>query len=138
MLGGQVSVHDIQDVEAFVRSIISSKVKLRLEGDERDELLAEGIAILLDLAAKYRPRMTGYDKDGSFAGYCAIYLPKKIFSAWHKWHPEHLLETQTDDEGKKTKRYRYGTAPASLNEHLERNPSLDSDRLRTPGDFIRS
>lgn len=134
---GKIRVHDIHDIDAFVRVMIF-KTKLKLTNvDEREDLISEGIAILLDLAKKYKPQMIGYDRPGSFAGYCSIYLPKKIATAWHRWHPEYILETRKLPDGRVVKRYVYGDTAASWDEQVERDGSVDSERLRSVGDFVR-
>ena len=130
VVGRKVVVYDIEDAEAFVRSIVHRKVKIRaMDPSEREELHAEGMLQLLRLAERFIPRKPGYDKDGSFAGYASIYLPKKITSAWHRMHPEHV---QYVIDGKK--QYVYGEAPASLNERME--GKIDDGKLRFPGDFV--
>jgi len=129
---GSVSIWDVKEPEAFVRAMIV-KTKLKIPDPyEREDVVAEGMAILVDLASKFKPHMAGYAKAGSFAGYCSQYLPRKIWAAWHNMHPEHLLCTQ--DDGKK--RYIYGEAPASLDEKLEQGIDDGPASLRTVGDFV--
>lgn len=137
-MASAVAVHDIDDIEGFVKAIIV-KTKLKIyDSHEREELVAEGMAILLHLASIFKPHMEGYENPGSFAGYCSRFLPKKITTAYFKMHPEHLLETTTDEHGKQVKRYVFGDAPASWDEQVERDASVDCDSLRTPGNFVRS
>lgn len=127
-------MHDVEDVESFVRAMIPKTRLKRLSFEDREELLAEGIAILCRMATKYKSRMDGYEQDGSFAGYCAKYLPHKMREAWYSWHPEHLLEWQEDGK----RRHTHGESPASWDEKLERDNELDSNSLRFIGDFVRS
>ena len=100
-------------------------------------MVAEGIVILYDLASKFIAHKPGYEKPGSFAGYASRYLPKKMFAAWHKLHPEHVLRAQADG----TKRYEYGTAPISFDTYVEGDhPGEHRGQevgLRHVGDFAR-
>jgi hypothetical protein len=118
-----VCLHDIKDAESFVAANIArSKVILR-DRHEREELLAEGLAILWGLAERYKPHMAGYAKGGSFAGYAAAYLPGRMRDAYHALHPEHVA--CRDADGKRT--YAYGERPMSL-QH-EDMPQLQATAL---------
>lgn len=105
-------VYDIEDAERFVAATVRKKlIKLRNK-DERDEMNAEGMVILFDLARRYDPsKERPNTKPGhvcktvrcckpSFAGYASRLLPPKLLDAWHAHHPEHLLRTQPDGSRK--------------------------------------
>ena len=104
-----VALHDIADVHAFVgANVHRSGVILR--DDERDDLIAEGITILLELSRRYEPHRVGYEKAGSFAGYAAKFLPGRMRDAYHAMHPEHIA--RRDADGRRV--YEYGERPMSL------------------------
>ena len=129
---GTVRIWDVKEPEAFVRAtIVKSKLKIT-DHHEREDVVAEGMAILIDLAGKFRPWIPGYAKEGSFAGYCSQYLPRKIWAAWHNMHPEHLLCMQEDGK----KRYIYGEAPASLDEKIDQGLDDGPASIRVVGDFV--
>lgn len=112
LLPDRVVLHDVLDVEAFVRATIR-KVNLRMTTEEHDELVAEGVAIMVKLAQRYEPRRAGYDRDGTFAGYAAKYLPLRLSEAWHRMHPGHSFVTdpQTGVRG-----WVYDDVPVSLDQ----------------------
>lgn len=110
MLAEVVALHDVKDAEGFVQATIN-RARLVLSPDEREELAAEGLAILCKLAGDWQPRREGYQQDGRFSGYAAMYLPRKLGDAWHRMHPEHLLRTQPDGG----RRWQYGDRAVSLN-----------------------
>ncbi len=109
-----VALHDIRDVNMFVRNALD-KAPIRLETQEFEELVGEGLVILYELAAKYEPHREGYARAGSFAGYAAMFLPKRMTDAWHRSHPEHRYITLPD--GKRAWRY------------LKQTVSLDEERV---------
>lgn len=78
------------------RTVDASGISYR--PDEREELLAEGLVILLELAKRYKPlpARPGIDKQaGRFSGYASMFLPRRLGDAWHRWHPEHRYITDT-------------------------------------------
>lgn len=109
-LNQQVTLHDVADVEAFVRSTIQ-KGRLRLTTDEREELVAAGMTIMVRLAKIYEPGRNGLDAAGSkFSGYAAKYLPGKLSDEWHRMQEHHRLVTVEGGE----RRWQYDQKPASL------------------------
>lgn len=128
-----VPLHDIDDAEAFVRANIR-KSGVMLTPDEREELVAEGLVILCDMATKFIKRMDGYDRDGSFAGYASRFLPKRMKEAYHSLHPEHVQ--RTDKDGKKYIEYR--DKPWSLDTVRIYDEDSDEDKVRFVGDFVSS
>jgi hypothetical protein len=107
-----VQVHDIDDLQAFVRTAVYRKLVRLRDDQEFEEMVAEGMVIVLDLARRYDP---GKDRPStkpghvcktercckpSFAGYASRLLPPKLLDAWHAHHPEHLLKTQEDGSRK--------------------------------------
>ncbi len=114
MLAEKVPLHDIKDVEGFVRGTIHTAQRrgMRISLDEREELVCEGLAILYQLAEIYEPHRDGYTKAGTFAGFAAMYLPRRLGDAWHAAHPEHRYVTGLD--GKRI--WEYDPPPTSLDD----------------------
>ncbi len=139
-----VPLHDIADAEGFVRANISKVTGLVLTRDEREELIAEGLVILCTLARKYQPRMAGYTKDGSFAGYASRLLGPKLSDAYHRSRENHLCRTQPDG----SRKIEYLPRAKSYEEMTNqgRNNNMTGDRFnathshehtfRRPGNFI--
>lgn len=103
LIGAPIALHDIANCEAFVQRTID-RSQIRYSPQEREELLAEGLTILFELAGKYKPLQArpGIDKQpGRFSGYAAMFLPRRLGDAWHRWHPEHryLTDPQTGERG---------------------------------------
>lgn len=88
MLPTAIALEDIADCEAFVAGCLESS-GIRFSADEHEDLLAEGLAVLFALHAKYEPHMPGYATSGRFSGYAAMFLPRRLGDAWHRSHPEH-------------------------------------------------
>lgn len=106
---GRVSLHDIEDAKAFVMATIL-KGKLLLSGEEREELLSEGVRILIALARDYQPGRGGLDAAGSrFSGYAAKYLPGKLSDAWHRLQGHRLQSTEDGP-----RKWEIALQPASL------------------------
>ena len=81
MLPDRVSLGDILDAEAFVCAAIDRR--LSLTPDQREELVAEGLALLVKLHSTYKPGHGGGDPArSSFAGYASIYLRKQLGVAY--------------------------------------------------------
>lgn len=151
----RVKIYNVEDVEGFVNDCIAKLPQLKtLDQQERDEIVSEGIAILFDLARKYKPRMDGYEKDGTFSGYLGQFLHLKILTAWYKLHPEHVQVAVEQEDGTKKRVFTHGEAPWSLDSIRDsRKGRLDSDNadidlidfrsdkragaVRTVGDFVR-
>lgn len=132
MLSGKVTLHDIDDAEAFVISTIR-RSKIRIDQDEFAELICEGLVILCEMAQRFEPHRSGHDHPGRFSGYAARFLPNKLGDAWHRLHPEHVLKTQDDG----TRKYEYLPPAGSLDQSMERDASIaNTDRLRIVGDFV--
>lgn len=104
-LNGTVSMHDIEDVEAFVRGTIRRHAR-QIPAEDMEEMVSEGLAILCNLNARYDPER---DRDAkiaarssgtvhtcvssrccvpSFAGYASFILPKKLKEVWYSRQPE--------------------------------------------------
>lgn len=106
------SLLDIDDVEGFVaRCLVNSRV--RCTRDEHDELLAEGITILYELANRYEPHRPGYSTPGRFSGYAASLLPRRMQDAYYRLHPEHQ---RRNINGKRVREH--GEPPISLHAPL--------------------
>lgn len=121
MLPAKVALYDIDDVESFVCATIEkSGLRAHLSESEREDLIAEGLRILYDLAARFEPHRPGYDQAGRFSGFAAQFLPRRLGDAWHSWHPEH--RRITDEDGKR--RWHYSSSPLSLDQLLA--PAGDS------------
>lgn len=104
-----IDFRDVLNPIAFVHATITRSRRL-LGPEEREELAAEGMAILCKLARDFEPQIDGYECAGRFSGFAAKYLPLKLEDAYHRLHPEHLLQTQEDG----SRRYHYGERPVSL------------------------
>lgn len=87
-----VALADIADVEGFVNATLNAS-GIDFQPDERDELVAEGLAILYQLHKRFEPHRAGYDGPGCFSGFAAMYLPRKLGDAWHRARPEHRYVT---------------------------------------------
>jgi hypothetical protein len=91
-----VSLHDIGDVEMFIQAQLNewrTNAGHVLTVDEREELAAESLCILYELAARFEPHREGYAQAGRFSGFAAAYLPKKLGDAWHRRNPGHRYIT---------------------------------------------
>lgn len=83
-LGATVELHNVADAEGFVAAAVRD-LGLVLTFHDREDLEAQGLVIMLDLAAAYTPTHAGKRADWStFSGYAASLLPKRLLSAWHK------------------------------------------------------
>lgn len=114
-------VLDIANAEAFVQHTVDAS-RIPYNHDEREELLGEGLVILLELADRYRPlpARPGIDKQaGRFSGYAAMFLPRRLGDAWHRWHPEHRYITDPETG---RRRWQYDPAAMSLDELAHVNP----------------
>jgi hypothetical protein len=98
LIGQQIRLGDVDNLEAFVQRTID-RSQIQYSPQEREELLAEGLAISYELAAKYKPlpMRPGIDtKPGRFSGYLAMFLPRRLGDAWHRNHPNHRYITDPD------------------------------------------
>jgi hypothetical protein len=132
-----VALHDIADIEGFVRDTMRRHLS-KVPHEDREELVAEGLVIICELAMRYDPakdkpsRKPGHVCKTSrccvpsFAGYASFLLKRKMLDAWHRMHPEHQLRTQDDG----TRKYVYYPKPKSLD---ERSSDLGRDAHELPG-----
>lgn len=98
LIGKPVAIMDVENAEAFCQRAID-RSGIPYGPDEREELLAEGLTILCELADKYRPlpARPGIDKQaGRFSGYAAMFLPRRLGDSWHKSHPNHRYVTDPE------------------------------------------
>jgi hypothetical protein len=112
LLAEKTRLRDVANVEGFAAAALDRVIRkhaLAIDAEERAELLAEGIAILYELANRYEARRPGYAREGSFAGYAAVMLPKRLADAWHAMHPEH--RRISTEQGR---RWSYGQPPVAL------------------------
>ncbi len=131
MLESVVSLHDIDDVEGFVCATIE---KFRNGGRvergtsiteaEREELIAEGICILYELAEKFEPHRPGYEEPGRFSGFAAQFLPRRLGDAWHQKHRHRRV---AGEDGKR--RWVYTEAPLSLDNLLAESTGSTSNAV---------
>ena len=105
-----IRLDDIEDVHGFVANCLSRTGIYFGEADEREDLIAEGVCILYELARAYEPRRAGYAQAGRFSGFAAQFLPRRLGDAWHKRHPNH--RRVAGEDGKR--RWVYQDAPISL------------------------
>lgn len=143
LLSSKVQIGNIKDAEAFVRHCMHKAGRIRITGDEREELVAEGLVLLVELHRRYDPaRDKGAGGNtGGFFGYALYLLPRKMADAWHRGQPHHLLRTQEDG----SRRYEYLKEPRSLVEVIEwdntnidafGNFYTDDTTWRHPGEFV--
>jgi hypothetical protein len=100
------SLLDIRDPAGFVADRIS-QAGLLLTHEQREDLKAEGLMILCELAGRYEPHRAGYERPGSFAGYAAKYLTLRLQDAWKAMNP---TRTRRDEDGRRTTEYLRHTA----------------------------
>jgi hypothetical protein len=139
LIGQPVAILDIANAEAFVQRTIDAS-GIQYSPHEREELLAEGLAILFELARKYNPGCGGRDASNSrFSGYAAMFLPRRLGDAWHRWHPEHRYVTDPTT-GKRG--WRYDRPTISLDGLAERDEEDNADhqlhRARTITAFVHT
>jgi DNA-directed RNA polymerase specialized sigma24 family protein len=120
LLGAPVALHDIRDAEAFVQATLNASRRV-YSPDEREELVAEGLRIMVELHARFEPHRNGYAGEGRFSGFCAKYLRLKLEDAYHRLHPEHRLVTQPDGR----RRYLYGDKAVSLDALTGEDPDRE-------------
>lgn len=120
-----VPLHDIADAAAFVAANIQRSGVLLHDRDERDDMQAEGLAILCELARKFEPHRVGYAQAGSFAGYAAKYLPGRMRDAYHALHPTYLAGRDAD--GRRVYDYTSIGHPMSL--HHEDMPQIPATAM---------
>jgi len=122
MLNGVVSLHNVQDAEAFVKHCIKKAGRLILTREEEEDLVATGLMILCELAQRYDPAkdksagLPGRTK--GFYGYALFQLPKKLGDAYHSARPHHVLRTQSDG----SRKYEYLDPPTSFDD-LQQEPA---------------
>lgn len=87
-------MHDVADPERFVGSQLAA-CGLLLTDDQREELHAEGMLILVELSV-------AFDGRGRFSGYAARYLRGRLMRAWHRTNEHHVERGQN---GKRTWEY---------------------------------
>lgn len=109
-LATTLALYDVDDAEGFVAATIK-RANLNIGRDEHEELMLEGLALLVDLARRFQPRLGDHQQDGRFSGYAAMYLPRRLGDAWHRMHPEHRYVTNRAS-GKRE--WHYDLAPVSL------------------------
>lgn len=107
------ALFDVTDVEGFVAASLT-RSHIITNRDEHDELIAEGITILYELAHRYQPHMPGYQHPGRFSGYAAALLPRRMQDAYYRMHPEHLA--RRNKHGKRVRHH--GEPPISLHAPL--------------------
>lgn len=94
MIATTVDLRDIEDPRAFVAAHIPRSGVI-LNSEEREDLIAEGLLILCELARRYEPHRNGYAHEGSLAGYATAYLPKRLQDAYQA--NRHCLPTVVAD-----------------------------------------
>jgi hypothetical protein len=131
----QVSLHDIDNVEAFVVMCVK-RSGAQPTNEEWPDLVAEGICLLYAMAGNYIHHMEGYSQAGKFSGYALNYLPKKIKEAWHRGHEEHLQVTEKETGKRRWKYCKKRVSYDQLTANDEETVPLDERTLRFPGNFI--
>ena len=108
------------DAEAFVQATLNASKRM-YGPDEREDLVADGLRILIELHGAFEPRREGYGQRGRLPGYAAKYLRLKLEDAYHRQHPEHRLVTQPDGK----RRYAYGERAVSLEALVGEDPDRE-------------
>lgn len=134
LLTSPVAIWDIEDAENFVQAAIPRTMTLTTQ--QRADLVAEGLAILCELAAKYQPKMDGYSQEGRFSGYAAKLLRVRMSRAWHEMNEHHVM--RTTPQGRK---WCYVPEAESLDNLLDPHeddhpPAIDWTRAVGPSGFI--
>jgi hypothetical protein len=136
MLHNRVSLFDIYDVEAFVIACVK-RSGTNAPREYWDDLVAEGICLLYQMAKNYKPQMDGYETAGKFSGYAIMWLPKQIKQAWHRSQEHHVHVT---DKETRKREWRYRLAPISYEiAVVTRNEEHDSRQevsMLQPHQFI--
>lgn len=82
MPAATVQLHDVRDAEAFVAAVaarILDRHNIRLGHHDREDLHAEGLEIMLQLARAYTPSHAAKrDEWATFSGYAAGMLPNRL------------------------------------------------------------
>jgi hypothetical protein len=148
-LSAKVALYNIEDCEAFVRHCMK-KGRVILDGDAYDELLAEGLVLLYEMAGKYQPHRdpswhgASTERTKGFYGYALFLLPRKLGDAWHRMNPHHVQRTV--EGGRRV--YEYHRPAKSLDElagqHFEGSSGatgngrrgIDDAGTRWPGNFV--
>jgi hypothetical protein len=113
LLATTVQLYDINDVEGFVCATIE-RSGIQAPEHEREELVADGLRILYELAARFEPQRPGYKQPGRFSGYAAQFLPRRLGDAWHSRNAEHVRIVGED--GRRSWAFR--ERPISLEQYL--------------------
>ena len=94
-----VALHDIDDIRGFCAATLN-RCRIPFDEEEYEELISDGVEILLKLSKGYEPHRAGYAQPGKFSGYAARYLPRRLTDAWRKRHPEMVYTTGEDGKRK--------------------------------------
>lgn len=124
MLSNKVSLYDIKDVEGFVIACVKRSGS-NAPPEYWDDLIAEGICLLYQMAKNYKPKMNGYDQAGKFSGYAIMWLPKQISQFWHRSQEHHLL-AKDPETGKREWTYRL--SPVSYEVVASETTSMGTSR----------
>lgn len=132
-----VELHDVRDTERFVTAIVDELLRskgLRLSFHEREELEAEGLAIMCELARRYTPHHQARREDWNFSGYAQSMLPKRLIDVLRRngtrtrdpktgkrgWKPrtveslDRLMEAPAFDEARVVPITRFQREPAPV------------------------
>lgn len=96
-LSSRVQVRNIRDAEAFVQRAISRAWVIQPNSpEERADIVAEGLCLLLELSERFEEHRPGYEHPGSFSLYATKYLPLRLADAWAKMRREHRFGKDAD------------------------------------------
>jgi len=134
LLNESVRVRNIANAESFVQAALNRAWVIRpASQEERDDILAEGLALLLELSQGFEEHRPGYDKPGSFSLYASKYLPLRLADAWGKMRREHRYAKDAD--GRRI--VEFGEAPLSINMEFEYE-NTDDELSSTKGEADRA
>lgn len=129
-LAATVEMHDIGDVESYVRKAIHS-LGLTLSFTDREDLEADGFEMMCELNQRYTPM---HDRRGySFSSYCWTRLRGRVIDRHHQAHRGEHVKVR-NGEGRTVWEYR---SPIVSFEDVTASPTFDEARVATITRFQR-
>lgn len=135
MLNDKLTLHDIDDVEAFVIMCIK-RSGASPSDSEYEDLVAEGLCIVVKLSQKYKPSPNG-DPRWCFSGYCLRYLPSTLRRVWHQMQEHHAYRTMPEGGRRWIQYPRHRSLDAMMELGEDHVGGLDETRIKRIHEFIR-
>lgn len=98
----KVAIHDVKDAEAFVIAAMRTS-GITPGRDETEDVIGAGLLVLLEMGARFQPRLAGYERNGRFSGYASKYLPGRIRDAYFQMHEN--IVVRVDATGHKRREF---------------------------------